>query len=117
MFGITGNSLLLCFVLSGILGILLYILWITASMAVGQLAQTNRTGFTILAAILFYMASQIINTVFLAVSGYNLNALLGLSAASFMKNIFAGNLVITVVYLIALYGICIYINKKKLNLE
>lgn len=117
MFGISGGYLLFLFAAEGILGILLSILWITASMAVGQLAQTSRTGFTILAAVCFYAINQVVSSLLLAVSGYNLGALLDGDAASFMKTIFNGGLAMTIVSLIVLYGICIYINKKKLNLE
>lgn len=117
MFGISGGLLLFLFALSGLLGILLSILWIAASMAVGQLSQKNRTGFSILAAVAFYMANQIINTIFLAVSGYNLGSLLDGSASAFMKTVLWGSITMTIVFLVILYGICIYINKRKLNLE
>lgn len=117
MFGISGGYLLLLFILSGILGVLLSILWITASMAVGQLAQTNRTGFTILAAVCFYAINQIVSSLLLAVSGYNIASLLDGSASAFMKTVLWGSLAMTIVFLVILYGICLYINKRKLNLE
>lgn len=117
IFGISGFYFLFSCAVEAILGILLYILWIAASMAVGQLAQKNRTVYSILAGLAFYMISQIVNTIFLAVSGYSLSALLDGDAASFMKTILNGNLIITAVSLVILCGICIYINNRKLNLE
>lgn len=117
MFGISCAHLLILFVVEGILGILLYILWVTASMAIGQLSQKSRTGFSILAAAVFYVIYQILSTVFLALSGYSLFSLIDGTAATFMKNVLYGSIALTAAALVILYGICVYINKRKLNLE
>lgn len=117
LFGISAARLMLFSVLSGVLGILLYILWIAASMAIGQLFNKSRTGFSILSAVGFYLASQIVNSIFLAVSGYSLTSLLEGSASVFMNTVLWGGVTQTVLFIAVLSGICVYINKRKLNLE
>lgn len=117
IFGISGGYFLSYCTVMVILGILLYVLWITASMAVGQLSRKNRTACSILAAFAFYMVNQIVSTAFMLISGYNLSALLNGDAASFMKTILNGSLIIILIFVAALSWICIYINSRKLNLE
>lgn len=117
IFGMSAGLLLTLFCVISLLGILLYILWITASMAIGQLFQKNRTVACILAAFCFYIINQILNTVFLAVSGYSTGLFLEGEAASFMHTIIGGSIGMTILFIVVLYGICLTINKKKLNLE
>lgn len=117
IFGMSVALLIFLFTVSTILGILWRILWVTASMAIGQLFQNGRMGFSILAGFCIYMVNQIVNTIFLVASGYSTGAFLNGSFRNFMTTIMGGSIAISVVMLIALYAICIYINKKKLNLE
>lgn len=117
IFGMSIPLLIFLFASSAISGILWRILWVTASMAIGQLFQSGRMGFSILAGFGIYMVNQIINTLFLVCSGYSTGAFLDGSFRDFMTTIMGGGITISVVMLIALYGICIYINKKKLNLD
>lgn len=117
LFGMPAALLIFLFTVSAILGILWRILWVTASMAIGQLFQSGRMGFSILAGFCIYVVNQIVSTVFLTASGYNIGVLLDGSFRGFMGTIMAGSIAISAVMLIALYAICIYINKKKLNLD
>lgn len=117
IFGMSAGVMLTLFCVISLLGIPLYILWITASMAIGQLFHKNRTAACILAAFCFYMANQILNTVFLAVSGYSTGLFLEGEAASFMHTIIGGSIVMTILFIVVLYGICLTVNKRKLNLE
>lgn len=117
IFGMPAGLLLVLFTVISLLGILLYILWITASMAIGQLFLKNRTVCSILAAFCFYIINQVVNTLTLVASGYSTNALLNGELTSFMHLIFAASITTTLVFIAVLYGICIHINKKKLNLE
>lgn len=86
-------------------------------MAIGQLFQSGRTGFSILAGFCIYMVNQVVNTILLAASGYNLTAFLDGMPENLIRQILGGSMIISAVMLIALYGICVYINKKRLNLE
>lgn len=117
LFGISAPFLIFIFIANAFLGILWRILWVTASMAIGQLFQSGRTGFSILAGFCIYMVNQVVNTIFLAANGYNLTALLDGALETLIRRILGGSMIISAVMLITLYGICIYINKKKLNLE
>lgn len=117
LFGMSAPALLLMFLAEAVLSILQLILWITASMAIGQLFQKSRTAATILAAFCFSVASQIISTLFLVVSGYGTGMFLEGDIDSFMSVSTSGSLVMNAVFVAVLYGICVYINKKKLNLE
>lgn len=117
IFGISGGYFLSYSAVISVLNILLCVLWIAASMAVGQLFRKNRTAYSILAAFAFKMISQIVSGAFMIISGYDLFSLLEGDAASFMKTVLNGTFIITLIFLVLLYGICIYINSRKLNLE
>ena len=117
LFGISAPFLIFIFIADTFLGILWRILWVTTSMAIGQLFQSGRTGFSILAGFCIYMVNQVVNTILLAASGYNLTAFLDGMPENLIRQILGGSMIISAVMLIALYGICVYINKKKLNLE
>ena len=117
IFGMSVSYLIFLAVVEFLLGLLYRILWITASMAIGQLFQSGRTGFSILAGFCIYLANQIVSTIFLAATGYNLNAFLEGNVRSFMNYVMGGSIGIGIAFIVLLYGICFYINKKKLNLE
>lgn len=117
LFGMSGGLLIFLFTVTSLLGILLYILWITASMAIGQLSQKNRTVCSILAAFCFYVISQIVSTLLLFASGYSTHAFLDGDLQAFIHTIIIRSIALTAVFLIVLYGICLYINKRKLNLD
>ena len=117
IFGMSVSYLIFLAVVQFLLCLLYRILWITASMAIGQLFQNGHTGFSILAGFCIYLANQIVNTIFLAATGYNLNAFLEGTFSSFMNYVMGGSIGIGITFIVLLYGICFYINKKKLNLE
>lgn len=117
LFGMSAPFLIFIFIAETFLGLLWKILWITASMAIGQLFQSGRAGFSILAGFCIYMVNQIVSTIFLAATGYNLNSFLEGEFRSFMNYVIGGSTGISIVLIVLLYGICVYINKKKLNLE
>lgn len=117
IFGMSAGLLLVLFTVISLLGILLYILWITASMAIGQLSRKNRTVCSILTAFCFYIINQVVSTLILVACGYSTGALLNGDLTSFMHLIIGSSITMTVVFIAVLYGICIYVNKKKLNLE
>jgi len=117
LFGFSAGFLFFIGIVESIIAMLYYILFVTASMAIGQLFQKNRTAFSILAGFGLYMANQIISTIYLVINGYSTNAFMGGNARSFMLNIIGGSIAISIIFVAALYGICIYINKRKLNLE
>lgn len=117
LFGMSVPCLIFIFIVETFLGLLWRILWITASMAIGQLFQSGRAGFSILAGFCIYMVNQILSTIFLAATGYNLNAFLDGNFSSFINYVIGGSIGISVILIVLLYGICVYINKKKLNLD
>lgn len=120
LFGTSAGYIIFSVFMEAFLGILLSILWIAASMAIGQLFQKNRTGFSILAAVCLYIASQTVNTLFLAIAGYQGGYAfyaLSISRRRFVETITGGTMAINTVLILILYGICLYINKKRLNLE
>lgn len=117
LFGMSPGLLLFLFSVISLLGILLYILWITASMAIGQLSQKNRTICSILAAFGFYIADQILSTAVLVSCGYTNGAFLNGGLTSFMHIIIGSSIGMTTLFIVVLYGICLYINSRKLNLE
>lgn len=92
-------------------------MWVAASMAIGQLFQGSRIGFSILAGFCIYMINQIAGTAYMAVFSYTLNDLLNGNLKPFMNRVIGGSIGISAVLLVILYVICIYINKKRLNLE
>ena len=116
LFGMSVAYLIFISIVELFLGLLWRILWITASMAIGQLFQSGRAGFSILAGFCIYMVNQILSTVFLAATGYNLDAFLEGEFRSFVNYVIGGSIGISVVLVVLLYGICVYINKRKLNL-
>lgn len=116
-FGMSAGFLIFLWIVEIFLGVLKMILWVTASMAIGQLSQKSRAGFSILAGVSLYMAGQIADTLFLGVSGYSTRLLIDGKLKSFVNTIIGGDIVLTVIFLIVLYGICVFINHKKLNLE
>lgn len=117
LFGMPAVLLLFVFIVVSLLGILLQILWIAGSMAIEQLSQKNRTVCSILAAFGFYIADQILSTVVLVSCGYTNGAFLNGGLTSFMHIIIGSSIGMTSLFIVVLYGICLYINKKKLNLE
>lgn len=117
IFGMEPGTLIFLFVLAALVETLWSILWILTSMAVGQLFQKNRTIFSVLTGFAIYMISQIASSLFLAVNGYSTGLFLGKNLSSFMTTVIGGGIAITTVYFTILWGICIYINKKRLNLE
>lgn len=117
LFGMSAGRLLFVFFVESILGILLYILWITASMAIGQLFHKNRTVFGILAAFCFYMINQAVSSIYLAASGYSTETFLNGDLSGFINFVIIGSIVMSAVFVTVLCTICVFINKKKLNLE
>lgn len=117
LFGMSAGTLLFLFSVMSLLGIFLYILWIAASMAIGQLSQKNRTVCSILAGFGFYVLSQIISTLCLVLNGYSTAAFLDGEFQPFVHVLIGSDLVMMTLFIVVLCGICLYINKKKLNLE
>lgn len=101
--------------------ILYYILFVYASMAVGQLFQTGRTGFSILAGFCFYLLKQLCGTIALTVTNYTgIFSVLSASSeemGSALRSIMLAGLFITVFLIALFYLVCVYVNKKRLNLE
>ena len=118
VFGEAIDKLILSILLSAFLGILLCILWIGASMAIGQLFHKNRTGFTVLAAAGLYIVNQMVNTSFLIYFvNYDSGDILKGNIDYAVEGLTSGAMAINAVCILVLYGICLYINKKRLNLE
>lgn len=117
IFGFSAGVFLIIAIFEGLLNLLYTILFVTASMAIGQLFQKNRVAFSILAGFGIYMANQIVSTIFLVACGYSTRAFLEGDFSSFMYSILGGSTAITAIFLAAFCGICIYINRKRLNLE
>ncbi len=106
-----------------LVGILYYILFVYASMAIGQLFNTSKIGYSILAGFCIYLLQQLSGTITLAITGYN-----GLFRAATQNGDVSGfghtlhsvmiiSLLFTIMISALLYVVCVYINKKKLNLE
>lgn len=118
VFGTTIGNFICAILAQAFLGILLCFLWIAASMAIGQLFQKNRTGYTILAAACLYIASQLVNTVFLVLFvKYSPSDMLKGNIDYAVEALTSGAMAINAAFALALYGICLYINSRRLNLE
>ncbi len=116
--GISVSVFILLLLFNFLLALLTYLLFVYASMAIGQLFNTSRTGFSILAGFCLYLLGQALSLIFLSVSGYSrLFSALPLSLARTTRFIFLWGTLLNVITAVFLYIICIYINKKRLNLE
>lgn len=103
------------------IGLMHFILFVYASLAIGQLFNTNRIGFSILAGFVLYLLNQFLSTILLFAIGYgDFFSLIGTSYSEAGKHLTA-SINFSLLYLIAttvlLYALCIFINKRKLNLE
>ncbi len=103
-----------------LVGLLYYILFVYASMAIGQLFNGSRTGYSILAGFCIYILQQLAGTAVMAGIGYSNFHLLSSNSSAvvkMMRNTIFSGICLSVITTVLLYLVCLYINKKKLNLE
>lgn len=120
-------GLFLAYMLIGILlSIVHALLIIYASASVGQLSNTNKVAFSIVAGIIFYFAEQLISTVVLLIFGLHFFHPVMITEAgtnttytesmSFLSVLNTG-LIITVIFAAIYYVISTVIIKKHINLD
>ena len=110
------------------LSFLWYILFIFTCISAGQLVNRNRMVCSILTGVIIYTIMEAANLVIMAFTGYYdymelvmeptvTEAELMASMKNMLNSTIIGSVIVQILFLIALWFFCCYINKKKLNLE
>ena len=110
------------------LSFLWYILFIFSCISAGQLVNRNRMVCSILTGVIIYTIMEAENLVIMAFTGYYdymelvmeptvTEAELMASMKNMLNSTIIGSVIVQILFLIALWFFCCYINKKKLNLE
>ena len=102
-----------------LLGLLSYLLFVYVCMAIGQLFHSNRVAFSVLAGFVIYVAMQIISSIVTVISGYRgYSAMLrGDTPGSVTTPLFVMSIVLSLIYIGAMYFGTYKITKDHLNLE
>ena len=102
-----------------ILGLLSYLLFVYLCMAVGQLFHSNRIAFSVLAGFVIYIAMQVISSITTVITGYHgyRDMLSGEAVEMIPTPLFAVSMVLSLIYISAMYFGIYKINNDHLNLE
>lgn len=119
IFGMTFVKFALVMLVSLILGTLSSLLWIFTSFSIGQLFNKHKMLASVIAAVIMYIANQIISTIITFSVGIgNLeNQIYDDSIGDFFTSLFSTSLLYMVVVTVGLYVACRVITDKHLNLE
>lgn len=117
--GLSAGVFLFSVIINLLLSLLIILLHIYASMAIGQLFNTRRAAFSILAAFCLYMLQEALGLILLAVSQFSLlyNTASRMEAARLLYRVLFGGTALNIVFAAFLYAVCLSINQKRLNLE
>ncbi|MCQ2597298.1 MAG: hypothetical protein MJ181_05560 [Treponema sp.] len=105
-----------------IVGMVLVNLWIFASFALGQLSDKHKVAYSVLSGMGLYFLFQITGLAEIMTSIKRAEALDSLESAVsdfevFFNSAITRSIETSIIVCLVLYGICVFINKKKLNLE
>lgn len=119
IFGMTFGQFPLFIVLSFIISCLSYLLMIFASISIGQLFTGHKIAGSFAAGVVIYMVQQLIGTIVILVTGFS--TFLDFEIATFSDILLAPpmiiSMVISVLFAVALYVICIVMQTRHLNLD
>ena len=120
IFGMTFGQFLLFIVLSFIISCLSYLLMIFASISIGQLFTGHKIAGSFAAGVVIYMVQQVIATIVILVTGFS-TFLDYEKIVTFADVLFSPamiiSMVISVLFTVALYVICIVMQTRHLNLD
>lgn len=120
IFGMTFGQFLLFIILSFIISCLSYLLMIFASISIGQLFTGHKIAGSFAAGIVIYMIQQVIATIVILVTGFS-TFLDYEKIVTFADVLFSPamiiSMVISVLFAVALYVICIVMQTRHLNLD
>lgn len=120
IFGMTFGQFLLFIVLSFIISCLSYLLMIFASISIGQLFTGHKIAGSFATGIIIYMVQQVIATIVILVTGFS-TFLDYEKIVTFADVLFSPamiiSMVISVLFAVALYIICIVMQTRHLNLD
>ena len=114
------ESLVRYIILFLIMGLLMIVLWIFTSLSIGQLSNKHRIGRSIGTGIGLYFTFQVIAVAaiikYAGNCNFNINSEDG-SIPYFVNSLFSSSLILIVIFNLVMYGFCLYITNRKLNLE
>ncbi len=120
IFGMTFGQFLLFIILSFIISCLSYLLMIFASISIGQLFTGHKIAGSFAAGVVIYMVQQVIATIVILVTGFS-TFLDYEKIVTFADVLFSPamiiSMVISVLFTVALYVICIVMQTRHLNLD
>ena len=120
IFGMTFGQFLLFIILSFIISCLSYLLMIFASISIGQLFTGHKIAGSFATGIVIYMVQQVIATIVILVTGFS-TFLDYEKIVTFADVLFSPamiiSMVISVLFTVALYVICIVMQTRHLNLD
>lgn len=123
-FGLSFGQFLAYGGVSIVLSCLNYLLWIYASMSIGQLFGQHKIGASIAAGALLSVINQIASTIIMVITGYSTFLLFDEAAASSAqaaRSIFGSfmnsAMIYNLLYIAALYMVCNVIVRKHINLD
>ena len=102
-----------------------YLLLVYASMSIGQLFNQNKIGFSIIAGIVIYFVEQIVSTILTVSLGLSSSEVLFDEASTtsdaaimtFWSDMMCSSFLLSVLFVLALYLICVVIVRKHINLD
>lgn len=119
IFGMTFGQFLLFVILSSVISCLSYLLMVFASISIGQLFTGHKIVGSFAAGVVIYMVQQIVAMVVILVTGFS--TFLDYEIATFGDLLFAPpmiiSMVISVLFVIVLYIVCIVMQTRHLNLD
>lgn len=119
--GISFIGMILWVKLGVFLGMLIMNLWIFASFAIGQLFDNHKVAMSVFSGMVLYFAFQIVGLIelfSLAGTKKGINISFGtLEFEMFMNSSMLISTISSVIFSAILYCVCVFINKRKLNLE
>ncbi|MCQ2583985.1 MAG: hypothetical protein MJ185_00215 [Treponema sp.] len=104
-----------------ILGMLLINLWIFTSFAIGQLSDKHKVALSVVAGMVMYFVFQVLGITETITSMESVRNDIVISEevefAEFFNSAVAGSCMWALGFCVVMYIVCVYINRKKLNLE
>ena len=123
IYGMSPGSLVVYMIVALFLSCMSYLLWIYASLSIGQLFDQHKIGASVIAGVVIYIINQIIGSATLVLTGYSSSML---TNTVFMSEELYADAMNTVLYLsllesligvIILYVVCNVIVRKHINLD
>lgn len=123
-FGLSFGQFLAYGAVSLVVSCLSYLLWVYASMSIGQLFGQHKIGASIAAGAIISVISQIVSTIVMVTTGYSTfllideaNNVSDSAAVSIFGNFMNSAMIYNIVYVLALYVVCNVIVRKHINLD